>query len=317
MPRGLTELPDGWTWASLDQLSIVVRGASPRPAGDPRYFGGAIPWITVGSLTRDSQPYLTEVSETVTEAGKKASRYIEAETLLLTNSGATLGVPKISRIAGCINDGVAALLSVDYPLKLYLYYFLTGQTERLRKINQGAAQPNLNTDIIRAIVAPVPPFGEQTEIIREVERRLSAADRLAETLERQLAHGTRQSLLLEGFAGRLVSQDPRDEPASILLERIRAARKIEAQKPKGKRMPKSKSKATRRPLLNVLREHEKPMTPEQLFREAGYEHEFKETKRSQEVVGRFYLELRQLTEAPAKIRQYRRSVDEILLEALP
>lgn len=221
--KNLAKLPDGWTWASLDQLSIVVRGASPRPAGDPRYFGGAIPWITVGSLTRDSQPYLTETSETVTEAGKEVSRYIEAETLLLTNSGATLGVPKISRIAGCINDGVAALLSVDYPLKLYLYYFLAGQTERLRNINQGAAQPNLNTGIIRAIIVPLPPSAEQTEIVREVERRLSAADRLAAALEQQSARAdaTRQSLLREAFAGRLVPQNPNDEAASVLLERIR------------------------------------------------------------------------------------------------
>ena len=92
IPKSRFKLPDSWTWASLDQLSIVVRGTSPRPAGDPRYFGGAIPWITVRSFTRDSQPYLTETTESVTEAGKEASRYIEPETLLLTNSGATCQV---------------------------------------------------------------------------------------------------------------------------------------------------------------------------------------------------------------------------------
>jgi len=220
------KLPDNWTWASLDQLSIVVRGASPRPAGDPRYFGGKIPWITVGSLTRDSQPYLTKTTETLTESGRKVSRYVAAETLLLTNSGATLGVPKISKIAGCINDGVAALLAVDYPLKLYLYYLLAGQTQTLRAINQGAAQPNLNTEIIRAIGVALPPLAEQTVIIQEVKRRLAAADRLAVTLDRQLARvrATRQSLLHEAFAGSLVPQNANDEPASLLLERIRTER---------------------------------------------------------------------------------------------
>ena len=71
---------------------------------------------------------------------------------MLTNSGATLGVPKITLIGGCINDGVVALLDVDYPLKLYLLYFLRLQTHRLRQINQGAAQPNLNTTIIKGIL---------------------------------------------------------------------------------------------------------------------------------------------------------------------
>ncbi|MEH2327161.1 MAG: hypothetical protein V7K32_27090 [Nostoc sp.] len=76
---------------NIEQLSEVVRGASPRPAGDHKFFGGNIAWITVGCLTADNQPYLTSVSEFVTEAGKAASRYIEVETLVLTNSGATLG----------------------------------------------------------------------------------------------------------------------------------------------------------------------------------------------------------------------------------
>jgi restriction endonuclease S subunit/predicted ATPase len=235
----LPKLPEGWIWASLDQLSIVVRGASPRPAGDPRYFGGVIPWITVGSLTKDSKPYLNETSETLTEVGKKSSRYINAETLLLTNSGATLGVPKISRIAGCINDGVAALLSVDYPLKLYLYYFLAAQTEKLRKINQGAAQPNLNTNIIKSINVPVPPSTEQSEIIRKVEHHLSAADHLEESIRKQieLAQTTRRSLLHEAFTGRLVLQNPNDEPASVLLGRI--------QKEKGTKITKQKQSKQR------------------------------------------------------------------------
>ncbi|HTB83466.1 MAG TPA: restriction endonuclease subunit S [Candidatus Sulfotelmatobacter sp.] len=271
----LPKLPSGWTWASLDQLSFVVRGASPRPAGDPRYFGGKIPWITVGSLTKDSQPYLTKVNETVTEIGKEMSRFIEKGTLLLTNSGATLGVPKISQIGGCINDGVAALLAVEFPLKLYLYYFLSGQTKILQNINQGAAQPNLNTRIIRAIIVPVPPFEEQQNIIREIERRLAGAARLANTLGRQLeqAQATRQSLLREAFLGKLVPQDPKDEPASVLLEHVRTDREAEAKKPKTKGMLKPKLKFKS---VETLEELEKCVnnlgtgaTPERLLLAAG------------------------------------------------
>jgi type I restriction enzyme S subunit len=120
---------------------------------------------------------------------------------------------------------------------------------------------------------PLPPSPEQTELVRGVERRLAAAHSLAVTLSLQLdrARTTRQSLLHEAFAGRLASQGTDDEPASVLLDRIRAVRETEAKTPKAKRMPKTKSKTARRPLLDVLREHSEPMTPEQLFHEAGFQ----------------------------------------------
>ncbi|MCX5822580.1 MAG: restriction endonuclease subunit S [Deltaproteobacteria bacterium] len=201
----LPHLPEGWTWACVEQLSAVVRGASPRPAGDPKYFGGEIPWITVGPLTTDKKPYLYAVPETVTEAGRERSRYIEPETLLLTNSGATLGVPKITLIGGCINDGVAALLDVAYPLKLYLLYFLHTQTEQLRGVNQGAAQPNLNTTIIKAINVPLPPLAEQERIVAEVERRLSVVEEQEAVVSANLQRATRlrQSILQRAFTGHL------------------------------------------------------------------------------------------------------------------
>jgi type I restriction enzyme S subunit len=196
------ELPEGWTWARVEQLSIVVRGASPRPAGDPRYFGGDVPWITVGPLTADNSPYLKSVATSLNELGREHSRYVEPQTLLLTNSGATLGVPKITLIGGCINDGVAALLDVAYPMKLYLLYFLRTQTQQLRGVNQGAAQPNLNTTIIKNIGVPLPPLAEQTRIVAEVERTLSIVEELDFVVTANLhrAFRLRQAVLRSSFA---------------------------------------------------------------------------------------------------------------------
>ena len=181
----LPVLPEGWTWATIDQLSLVVRGASPRPAGDPRFFGGDIPWITVGSLTADETMYLDSVQLFVTPAGRDASRYIEPNTLLLTNSGATLGVPKITRIGGCINDGSVALLDVEQPLQTYLYWFLRTQTKRLRATNQGAAQPNLNTDIVRNICVPLCGLAEMSCINEMLQKSVEAMD----AQEHAIAHG--------------------------------------------------------------------------------------------------------------------------------
>jgi type I restriction enzyme S subunit len=214
----LPKLPQGWTWATVEQLSNVVRGASPRPAGDPRYFGGNVPWITVGPLTADNSPYLKSVPASLNELGREHSRFIEPQTLLLTNSGATFGVPKISLIGGCINDGVAALLDVGYPLKLYLLYFLRTQTERLRGLNQGAAQPNLNTTIIKAINVPLPPLAEQTRIVAEVERRLSVVEELEAVVTANLQRATRlrQSILHQAFAGELVATVPAIQISDII-----------------------------------------------------------------------------------------------------
>ena len=200
--ESLEFVPDGWAVASLDQLSTVVRGGSPRPAGDPRYFGGSVPWITVGSITADETDYLRYANGGLTEAGKERSRFIEEHTLLLTNSGATLGVPKISLIAGCINDGVAALLDVEYPLKHYLVHYLRTKTDALRQVNQGAAQPNLNTTIIKAMVVPLPPVAEQARIVAEVDRHLSIIREVEAEVDTNLqrAQALRQSTLAKAFS---------------------------------------------------------------------------------------------------------------------
>lgn len=167
----------------------------------------------------------------LTELGRAASRFIEAGTLLLTNSGVTLGVPKITLLGGCINDGSVALLQVEQRLQLYLYYYLRTQTERLRTINQGAAQPNLNTGIVKAIHVPLPPAVEQQRIIDAIEEwlRVSDASRMTVAVTLGRCQRLRQAILKWAFEGKLVDQDTNDEPASVLLERIRSERAARAE----------------------------------------------------------------------------------------
>ena len=160
------EIPYTWNILKLNQLCKVVRGGSPRSAGDPKYFGGKIPWITVGDLTKDDQMYLNLVEKGLTEEGKDKSRYLKKGVVVLANSDATLGVPKILNIAGCINDGVAAFLDLKKELQPeYLYYILFSWIHKFRNINQGMGQPNLNTEIIGNLYIPVPPINEQKQII--------------------------------------------------------------------------------------------------------------------------------------------------------
>ncbi len=214
----------------IGDISTVVRGGSPRPASDPKYFGGTTPWITVKEITKDSNKKLVVTERCVSELGRSHSRYIEEGTLLLSNSGATLGVPKITSIGGCINDGVVAILDIHEPLKSYLYYVLSSMTEHLRSINQGAAQPNLNTTIVKEISFLLPVVEEQKEIVHRVEQLFTLADQIQAKVtaaQKQINHLT-QSILAKAFRGELVPQDPNDEPASVLLERIKAQREAEA-----------------------------------------------------------------------------------------
>ncbi|MEO6193539.1 MAG: restriction endonuclease subunit S [Thermoanaerobaculia bacterium] len=178
------DIPESWCWVRLQDVFEISRGGSPRPAGDPRFFGGTIPWITVGEITKDSGKYLTGTATGLTEEGSRRSRSINPGDLLLTNSGATLGVPKISKIKGCMNDGVAVLrIFHSFDLNDFGYLYLTQQTPAFRNVNQGMGQPNLNTPIIAGWFFPLPPLAEQRRIVAKVDELMALVD----SLEAQLA----------------------------------------------------------------------------------------------------------------------------------
>lgn len=200
------ELPEGWEWVKISDISRVVRGGSPRPAGDPKYYDGDIPFLKVADLTKDNGIYLTTYKYTIKEAGLHKTRQISPKTLLLSNSGATLGVPKICMINATMNDGVAAFLDLDERSNHYLYYFWLSKTLELRGINMGAGQPNLNTDLIKEYRVPYCSFEEQHLIVQEIESRLSVADKMEESIQESLqkAEALRQSILKKAFSGELV-----------------------------------------------------------------------------------------------------------------
>ena len=180
----------GWEPLKLSDLSNVVRGSTPRPARDPRYFGGDyVPWITVGELTKDDSPYLEQTESMLTAEGAERSRTVPEGTVVLSNSGYSLGIPKILGLTGCANDGVAAFLDLHPRLdSLFLYYWLLGLTEYFRKVvAAGGDQPNLNTERIGNLVIEVPPVEEQKEILQvltKVDSFLDHAVRRAQVSRR-------------------------------------------------------------------------------------------------------------------------------------
>lgn len=242
----LPKLPFGWTYLKIDDLCDVVRGGSPRPAGDPKYYEGSIPFLKVGDLTQKPGVYLDTYEHTIKEAGLHKTRLVQPPTLMISNSGATLGVPKICRIEATFNDGIAAFLGLEDSDQLYHYYFWEGKTQHLRGVDQGAAQPNLNTDLLRNYYIPICSKAEMVQVTDELDRQLSALANIEADIDLNLqkAEALRQSILKKAFAGELVPQDPADEPAAALLAGIRAEREAATARPKAKQAGKRPAKLT-------------------------------------------------------------------------
>ena len=182
-------IPEDWESMPLNEIGRPVRGGSPRPAGDARYFDGSyIPWLTVAALTNipHSQLIVNETATCLTEEGSLRSRTLEPGTLIIANSGATLGVAKILGIKCCANDGVAALLNLAKKVSpFYLSHVINTKTDYLRDVvATGNGQPNLNTTLIGDFKVPLPPTKAEQDAIAET---LNDADALIESLEQLLA----------------------------------------------------------------------------------------------------------------------------------
>ena len=211
-----------WEHHNFSDLCKIVRGGSPRPAGSPEFYGGDIPFMKVADITRITTPYIESTEYFIKPAGLKKTRMVKANTLLLTNSGATLGVPAICTFETTFNDGIAAFLDLPSDSLLFYYYFWTLKTPELRAINKGAAQPNLNTEIIGAVELDVPSAEEQKVITKILEQLISKeqqAKEIAESVIEQI-DTMKKAILARAFRGELGTNDPSEESAVELLKRV-------------------------------------------------------------------------------------------------
>ncbi len=202
----LGEVPEHWTVSKFGYISQVVRGGSPRPAGDPTLFNGDYsPWVTVAEITKDDELYLTSTETFLTKKGSEQCRVFQAGTLLLSNSGATLGVPKILCINANANDGVVGFedLRID---TVYAYFYLSVLTNDLReRVKQGSGQPNLNTDIVKAISITIPPVNEIKEIVADIKKKIDHFAKLMKSAESaiQLMQERRTALISAAVTGKI------------------------------------------------------------------------------------------------------------------
>ncbi|WP_144357718.1 restriction endonuclease subunit S [Shewanella xiamenensis] len=179
------QIPNSWEWIRLADTADLVRGGSPRPAGDPRFYGGNIPFLKVGDITRKKSKFVEGFNSTITEAGLHKTRLIETRTVLLSNSGATLGIPAICTFSATFNDGVAAFVEQSkFIFDEYLYLYLSTISKWFLDIaSRGQGQPNLNTDIIKATWFALPPLEEQHRIVARVDKLMTLCDQLKSRLQ--------------------------------------------------------------------------------------------------------------------------------------
>ena len=184
-------VPENWELVKLGELCRIVRGGSPRPKSDPRYFSKrptGIHWIKISDLTKYKRGlYITATDEYLTEEGKRKSRFLRRGTFVVTNSG-TVGIPAFLRIDGCIHDGYLAFLDIETSRlhEFYLYYWIENIKTYLEKIAPRGTQANLNTTIAKNLSIFLPPISEQREIahiLQTVDRKIEAEEARKEALE--------------------------------------------------------------------------------------------------------------------------------------
>jgi type I restriction enzyme S subunit len=243
---GLPGLPKGWCWASVEAISTkVVDGVHKKPD----YVEEGIPFVTVRNLTAGPEITLAGARYVTEEDHRRFTQRADPEKgdLLISKDG-TLGVVRAIRTDAVFSIfvSVALVKSINRELTDYLEIGLSSPSVQAQMVPKGSGLQHIHLEDLRQDCVPLPPLAEQARIVTAVRQHLSLIERLEGEIENRVisrCHRLRGAVLKRAFEGKLVAQNPNDEPASVLLDRIRAERA--ATKPEAKsRNRRAKVKAT-------------------------------------------------------------------------
>lgn len=180
------QIPESWNTIRLKMIAPILRGASPRPINDPKYFddNGNYYWVRINDVTK-SNGYLYSCAQKLSNIGAELSVKLEPNTLFISIC-ATLGKPCITKIPCCIHDGFIYFYRLDKRLNKYLYYvFEAGKCfEGLAKLG---TQQNLNTFLIGNIKIALPYNHKQIQAIANyLDDKCAQIDNITATINEQI-----------------------------------------------------------------------------------------------------------------------------------
>ena len=194
-----------WQMCDIDSLCNLVRGSSPRPKADPRYYGGSVPRLMVADLTRDGF-LVTPRIDSLTEEGAKLSRPVDAGTIVMAVSG-NVGLVSQLAINACIHDGFVGFTKLNVEVVNPIFFMLTLHHLKSTHDNRkaGAIFQNTTTTDIKAMKIPLPPLALQQQFAAQIEE-LEAIKRRARESSTRL-DALFACLQARAFAGELSDAD--------------------------------------------------------------------------------------------------------------
>ena len=241
---------DDWKPSVIDDIATVGTGSTPLRSNSSFFSALGTPWVTSAATSR---AYIDAADEFVTPAAISVHRLkiYPPGTLLVAmyGEGKTRGQVSELRINAAVNQACAAI-SVDRRKASveFVKLALLAQYEQMRRLAEGGNQPNLNLSKVKGIPVQLPSEREQAEIVRRVGALFATADRIEARYASAIAHIQRLAplTLAKAFRGELVQQDPNDEPASVLLQRLATTSAVAVKAPRGR--PRSKHANPANPL---------------------------------------------------------------------
>lgn len=243
---GLPELPEGWVWASLDQL---VAESSYGTSVKCSYESNGTPVIRIPNVTGESLD-LRDMKFSTEDLGLDEHDPLAVGDVLVIRTNGSIGL--VGRAAAVVADLPTPHYFASYLLRLrctettcvhrWILTVLTAHTGRQwleSRASSSAGQHNISLSMLLTMPIPLPPLTEQISALTELEASHEVIKLQDQAIDLSIKQSTaqRQNLLRTAFAGQLVPQDPNDEPASALLERIRAerAQHTATRSPRGRR----------------------------------------------------------------------------------
>ena len=241
----LPELPNGWCWIYSGELFVFVTSGS---RGWAQYYSNSgaifirITNLDFNSLNLDLSPETIQCVSLPSEVEGVRAKVQENDFLFSITGylGMFAIIPPNLPEAYVNQHIVLARPCRDLNYKYFGYYFIAdaGGIKQFQEKQKGATKAGLTLDDIQTAKIPIPSSEEQEQIVEEIESRLSICDQLESTIIENLqkAEALRQSILKQAFEGKLVPQDPNDEPAEKLLEQIRLERQEKQPQPAKKQL---------------------------------------------------------------------------------